>query len=129
MRWQARSWLRLAALSGLLSVAAGAFAAHGASDATARDWLRTGATYQAVHALATIACRAFTGPAGRLAGLAPAFFLGGAALFSGSLYAMALGGPHWLGAVTPVGGLLFMAGWAVLMWAAGKHQDPRPLDG
>ena len=44
----------------------------------------------------------------------------GSLLFSGSLYAMALGAPHWLGAVTPLGGLLFMAGWAMLAWAAGE---------
>ncbi|HEY0435744.1 MAG TPA: DUF423 domain-containing protein, partial [Phenylobacterium sp.] len=49
---------------------------------------------------------------------APAFFLAGVLLFSGSLYAMALGAPRWLGAVTPVGGLGFLAGWAVLAWAA-----------
>jgi uncharacterized membrane protein YgdD (TMEM256/DUF423 family) len=49
-----------------------------------------------------------------------ALFLGGAILFSGSLYAMALGAPLWLGAVTPVGGLLFMAGWATLILAAAR---------
>jgi uncharacterized membrane protein YgdD (TMEM256/DUF423 family) len=49
---------------------------------------------------------------------APAFFLAGIVLFSGSLYAMALGAPRWLGAVTPIGGLCFLAGWAALGWAA-----------
>ena len=119
MRWDRRTWMRLAALSGLISVAAGAFGAHSADNPLAEDLLKTGANYQAIHALATLACAAFAGAAARRAAFAPALFLGGAVLFSGSLYALALGGPRWLGAVTPIGGLLFMAGWAVLAWAAG----------
>jgi uncharacterized membrane protein YgdD (TMEM256/DUF423 family) len=50
-------------------------------------------------------------------------FLGGALLFSGSLYALAAGAPRWTGAITPIGGLLFLAGWAVLAWAA-RDLDP-----
>jgi uncharacterized membrane protein YgdD (TMEM256/DUF423 family) len=41
-------------------------------------------------------------------------------VFSGTLFAMALGAPRWLGAVTPLGGLSFLAGWAALAWAAGR---------
>ncbi|MBA3812357.1 MAG: DUF423 domain-containing protein [Caulobacteraceae bacterium] len=123
MRWERRDWIRPAAVSGLISVAAGAFAAHGVADPAAKDWLRTGANYQAVHALAVFACAAFTGAAARRAAFAPALFLGGTVLFSGSLYALALGAPRWLGAVTPLGGLMFMAGWAVLIWAAGGEHD------
>jgi uncharacterized membrane protein YgdD (TMEM256/DUF423 family) len=59
----------------------------------------------------------------RRARFAPAFFLAGVVLFSGSLYAMALGAPRGLGAVTPIGGLCFLAGWAVLAWAA-RDVDP-----
>jgi uncharacterized membrane protein YgdD (TMEM256/DUF423 family) len=44
--------------------------------------------------------------------------LAGSALFSGTLYAMALGAPRWLGAATPIGGALLLAGWAALAWAA-----------
>ena len=118
MRWNMRLWVMLAAISGGLSVAIGAFAAHGVADPTAKDWLRTGATYEMTHALATLACAfLITVGAGR-ARFAPAFFLAGSALFSGSLYAMALGAPRWLGAVTPIGGLLFLVGWGVLAWAA-----------
>ncbi len=117
-------WIRLAAVSGLVSVAAGAFAAHGVSDPAAREWLRTGASYEAIHALGALLCISLFGAAGGLARRVPAMFLAGTALFSGSLYAMALGAPHWLGAITPLGGLLFMAGWASLAWAAGRTEAP-----
>jgi uncharacterized membrane protein YgdD (TMEM256/DUF423 family) len=121
--WNRRLWMTLAALSGLLSVAFGAFAAHGLADPQAREWMRTGSTYQAVHGLAVIACAAFMQAGARRAALAPGFFLAGTALFSGSLYAMALGGPRLLGAVTPIGGFLFLIGWGVLVWAA-RGVDP-----
>ena len=107
----------LAALSGLVAVAAGAFAAHGA-DSRSAELLRTGALYGMTHALATIGCAAFMALGAGKARFAPAFFLGGTLLFSGSLYAMAAGAPGWLGMITPLGGLLFMAGWALLAWSA-----------
>jgi uncharacterized membrane protein YgdD (TMEM256/DUF423 family) len=127
MAWDRRLWIRLAALSGFISVAAGAFAAHGIADAGAKDWLRTGATYEAIHALATLAVAALFPPGVRRSGWPPALFLLGSLLFSGSLYAMALSGPRWLGAVTPLGGLLFLGGWATLVWAAGERSPP-PTD-
>jgi uncharacterized membrane protein YgdD (TMEM256/DUF423 family) len=117
MRWTRRVWLTLAALSGFCSVAAGAFAAHGLTD-RASEVMRTGATYEFMHALATISCAAFMQLGARRARLAPAFFLSGTVLFSGSLYALALGAPRWTGIITPFGGLLFLIGWAVLAWAA-----------
>lgn len=98
----------LAALSGGLAVIAGAFAAHGASG-TAADWLKTGAQYQLVHALGALIVARW--PTGRLPAI---LFLAGGALFAGTLYAMALGAPHWLGAVTPLGGLAMIAGWIAL---------------
>lgn len=113
-----RLWPRLAALSGFVSVAAGAFAAHGISDPVARDWIRTGASYQAIHTLAALLSLVLVSGGGLRARLPPLLFLGGATVFAGSLYAMALGGPLWLGAVTPLGGLLLLAGWASLAWAA-----------
>ena len=97
---------RLAALSAAVAIGAGAFGAH-AAHGPAVEWLRTGAMYQLIHAVAAIA-------------IAPrnprvsAVLLGGAAVFAGSLYAMALGAPHWLGAVTPVGGLAMIGGWLAL---------------
>jgi uncharacterized membrane protein YgdD (TMEM256/DUF423 family) len=121
MAWDRKLWIRLAALSGLIAVAAGAFAAHGVSAPAAKDLLHTGANYEALHALAVLAVAALFPAGARRAGWPPALFLLGSLLFSGSLYAMALGGPPWLGAVTPLGGLLFLAGWASLAWAAGER--------
>jgi uncharacterized membrane protein YgdD (TMEM256/DUF423 family) len=127
MAWDRGLWIRLAALSGLISVAAGAFAAHGVSDPAAREWLRTGSNYEAVHALAVLAVAALFPAGARRAGWPPTLFLLGSVVFSGSLYAMALGAPRWMGAVTPLGGLLLLAGWATLVWAAGE-QSPSVTD-
>ena len=108
-----RIWLTLAALSGLAAVGFGAFGAHGVTDPKARDWLATGAHYQLVHAAAAIAAVLLQGQGRRTLGAAPLFVIG-AAVFAGTLYAMALGGPRILGAVTPIGGLTMMIGWLLL---------------
>jgi uncharacterized membrane protein YgdD (TMEM256/DUF423 family) len=118
MGWTRRNWMTLAALSGLLSVVIGAFAAHGVADPQAREWLRTGASYEFMHAVASMACATFMQVGARRARFAPAFFLSGTVLFSGSLYAMALGAPHVVAIATPIGGVLFLIGWAVVVWAA-----------
>jgi uncharacterized membrane protein YgdD (TMEM256/DUF423 family) len=124
--WSRSLWMRLAALSGLCAVAIGAFAAHGVKDAKAAEWLKLGAQYQFMHAMATVACATFMNIGAARARSAPAFFLAGTAVFSGSLYAMALGAPRILGAITPIGGSLFLIGWAVLAWSAGTiDQDLR----
>ena len=115
-----RDWLALAALNALVAIAMGAFAAHGISDPKAAEWLRTGAQYGFWHTMATFASAAFMGMGAHRARFAPAFFLPGAAIFSGSLYAMAFGAPRWLGAVTPIGGVLFLCGWA---WLALSARD------
>jgi uncharacterized membrane protein YgdD (TMEM256/DUF423 family) len=111
-----RILLALAALSGFLAVALGAFAAHGASERAA-ELLRTGAHYQMVHALAVFAA-VFVAPTRRLA---PALFLVGGLLFAGSLYALAFGAPGVLGMITPLGGLCFLAGWGLLAWSAWRR--------
>lgn len=108
-----RFWLALAALSGLAAVGFGAFGAHGVADPKAREWLATGAHYQLVHAAAAIAAVLLQGQGRRTFGAAPAFVLG-AAVFAGTLYAMALGAPRILGAATPLGGLGMMLGWLLL---------------
>ncbi|MFZ0266228.1 DUF423 domain-containing protein [Caulobacter sp.] len=123
--------VRLAALSGFVAVAFGAFAAHGAQDARAAELLHTGSLYQMTHALAVfgwLAVRQITKPeAGGKTGLAtPALFLVGTLLFSGSLYALAFGAPRILGMVTPFGGLCFLAGWLLLAWRAGAIVDRAP---
>ncbi|WP_242122842.1 DUF423 domain-containing protein [Sphingobium sp. Sx8-8] len=100
----------LAALSAALAIAAGAFGAHGASSPQAAEWLRTGGIYQLIHAVAALAIM------GVARGQA-ALLLAGAAIFAFTLYAMALGAPKWLGAVTPIGGSLMIAGWLWTGWA------------
>lgn len=119
-----RDWMMLAALSGFMAVAIGAFAAHGVKDARAAELLRTGATYQFMHSMTTFACATFMQIGARRARFAPAFFLPGVLLFSGSLYALALGAPRWVGAITPLGGLSFLAGWLTLAWAARTIDRP-----
>ena len=110
-------WLTLASLSGFMAVCAGAFGAHGVSRPEAKMWLETGGHYQLIHALAVFACFAVWRPAPSKAAAAAAWlFLAGALIFSGSLYLMAFGGPRFLGAVTPIGGVLLLAGWLTLAW-------------
>lgn len=101
--------LALAALSGALAVAAGAFGAHGVSGRAA-ELLKTGGMYQLIHAVAAVAVLAQK--RGRVAAW---LFVVGGAVFAGTLYVMAFGAPRWLGAVTPVGGLMLIAGW---LWLA-----------
>ncbi len=117
-----RILLALGALSAALSVAAGAFGAHALKARLAPDLLavfETGARYQMYHAigigLAAWAATRFPGAAAAWAGW---LFLAGTILFSGSLYALALSGVRALGAVTPFGGVAFIAGWIALAIAA-----------
>jgi uncharacterized membrane protein YgdD (TMEM256/DUF423 family) len=118
MEVQARAWIALASLSGLMAVAAGAFGAHGVADPQAKAWLQTGAQYQLTHALAVFGCLVVWRMGGAPAQLAAWLFLAGGFIFSGSLYLMAFGAPRWLGAVTPIGGGLMILAWAALAWGA-----------
>lgn len=108
------NWLVMAAaLSGALAVGAGAFGAHDAGH-DAAELLKTGGHYQLVHAVAAlVAARTEARGAGWL-------FVAGGALFGVSLYALAAGAPRWTGAITPVGGLLLIAGWLSLAWSAAR---------
>lgn len=113
-----RGFAVLGSLSALLAVAAGAFGAHGMRARVPADLLavfETGARYQMYHALALLfvawAATQWPSPAIRAAGW---LFAGGTVLFSGSLYLLALTGTRWWGAVTPLGGLLFLGGWLTL---------------
>ncbi|MFW2829720.1 DUF423 domain-containing protein [Sphingomonas sp. ID0503] len=100
----------IAALSGAVAVIAGAFGAH-AAKGDAVEWLKTGGHYQLIHAVAAIL--ALTVVRGNLAA---ALFIAGGWVFGGSLYLMAAGAPRWFGAITPLGGLLLIAGWLALGW-------------
>lgn len=117
--------IHLSALNGLLAVGLGAFGAHALKPALlAHDGVETWKTaslYHLVHAVALLAVALDAdrrpGPALRPAArITFAAWLAGCALFSGSLYVMALGGPRWLGPVTPLGGAAFLLGWAALPW-------------
>lgn len=127
----AKGWIVVAALSGAISVAIGAFAAHGLDLSTeagrkAREWLQTGSQYQIIHALAIVAVVVLARNAmlnGRVAIVAQCLFFVGSVLFPGALYALALGGPRWLGAVAPIGGTAFILGWVSLALAALMKPD------
>lgn len=111
-----------AAISGGISVAAGAFGAHALKARLAPDLLavfETGARYEMYHALGMgLAAWAASRFSGAAAGWAGGLFLAGTVLFSGSLYALALTGVRGLGLVTPFGGVAFVAGWIALALAA-----------
>jgi uncharacterized membrane protein YgdD (TMEM256/DUF423 family) len=115
-----RASLTFAALLGFLCVALGAFGAHGLQDPQAQAWMRTGAEYGFVHVLASFACLSLMRAGASGARFAPRFFLPGVVIFTGTLAGLALGGPRWLGAVTPLGGVLFLIGWGVLAYSARK---------
>ncbi|PWK81371.1 DUF423 domain-containing protein [Fulvimonas soli] len=105
----------LVGLAGASAVLLGAFGAHaleGVLDARGRELWRTATAYHFWHALA-LAIASFA-PAGRARRCALLGFGLGIVLFGGSLYALALGAPRWCGAVTPLGGLAFVAGWIAL---------------
>lgn len=117
-----RLFFALGALSALVGVAAGAFGAHGLEARISPDRLeiwKTAAHYQLIHALGLLAVGwAVTRWPTALAGTAGWLLVAGTVLFSGSLYALSLTGVRWLGAITPFGGLAFLAGWACLAWVA-----------
>ena len=117
-----KTFLLIAALLGFIGVALGAFGAHGLRGRLSPEMLavfETGVRYQMYHTLALLATGLI---AARLGGwlvtAAGWFFVAGVVLFSGSLYALALSGVTVLGAITPLGGLAFLIGWALLAYAA-----------
>jgi uncharacterized membrane protein YgdD (TMEM256/DUF423 family) len=119
--------IAVAAVCGFLGVALGAFGAHGLramlasveNGAERLAWWETGARYHLTHALA-IGLAAFVHERrpSRLAYASAAAFVIGIVVFAGTLYAMALGAPRWLGAITPIGGVSLLAAWAMLGIAA-----------
>ncbi len=122
-----KGFLMWGAVSGGVAVAAGAFGAHALAEKLPADRLavfETAARYQMYHALALLAisCRPASVQSRRLA-VAGVLFVAGTVLFSGSLYALALTGIRWLGAVTPVGGVSWLAAWALLVVAAARGES------
>ncbi|CAN5893301.1 hypothetical protein BH11MYX2_BH11MYX2_09840 [soil metagenome] len=117
----ARSTLvALGALNGAIAVAAGAFGAHGLREKLEPRMLEifeTAARYQMYHALAIVLCGVLATRGSTQAGW---LFQIGIIVFSGSLYALSLSGVKVLGAITPIGGLALIAGWAWLAWSAWR---------
>jgi uncharacterized membrane protein YgdD (TMEM256/DUF423 family) len=113
-----RLFFSIGSLSAGLAVAAGAFGAHALRARLSPGDLaifETAARYQMYHALALLAVAwATTRWPGALGGWAGWLFVAGTVVFSGSLYALVLTGQRWLGAVTPIGGVCFLAGWICL---------------
>ncbi|MEW6542435.1 MAG: DUF423 domain-containing protein [Nitrospirota bacterium] len=123
-----RAFLPAGAVMAGLSVAAGAFGAHSLKAVLSPEQMtvfETAARYQMYHALGLVAVGVL-GQAGcggdRLIRAAGWLFFLGILLFSGSLYLVTLTGIRWLGAVTPLGGAAFLAGWGTLAWAAIKSK-------
>ena len=117
------SILRVAAVSGFLAVCFGAFGAHSleallAKNATAAIW-QTAVDYQFFHTLALLVL-AFAPLPGRLLMRVTLLWAGGILIFSGSLYILSITGIRWLGAITPIGGVLFLAGWVSLVFSRTK---------
>ncbi len=109
---------------GCVAVILGAFGAHalkGQVTVEALGWWKTAVQYQMWHALAVVGLGLSRW--GRRAFLPAMLFVAGVVIFSGTLYAMALGAPRWLGAITPLGGLLLIGGWALLAWRAMQRSS------
>jgi uncharacterized membrane protein YgdD (TMEM256/DUF423 family) len=116
-----RTFLLAGALAGLVGVGFGAFGAHGLRGRLSAEMLavfETGVRYQMYHALALMALAAISDRLnGRLIEAAGWLFIAGIVVFSGSLYVLAVTGVTVLGAITPIGGVAFLAGWACLVLA------------
>lgn len=125
MKSASRSLLIAAGLLGFTGVALGAFGAHGLKAALAEtgqqgNWEKA-VFYQLVHAVALLGVVNWPNQAASRVGIC---WIGGVALFSGSLYWMALGGPvKFLWPVTPLGGLALLSGWLLLTWGAIRQTD------
>ncbi|WP_428750491.1 MULTISPECIES: DUF423 domain-containing protein [Vibrio] len=136
-RQSSRLFIVTAALFGLISVALGAFAAHGLKALLPPyllDVFQTGVTYQFLHTLALLFC-ALLMVNTRHANSQKAFhraaicFIIGILFFSGSLYALALTGVKWFGPITPLGGVMFMLGWGFLALGGYRMTDETTKDG
>lgn len=109
------------AVLGALGVAAGAFGAHGLKERLTEYQLglwNTAVQYQLWHALALLGVGVLARVSGGGFGASTQLFLWGVVVFSGTLYALALGGPGWLGAITPIGGAALIGGWVMLALGA-----------
>jgi uncharacterized membrane protein YgdD (TMEM256/DUF423 family) len=122
---QANLFITFASVSGFLAVALGAFGAHGLKNRLPADLLavwHTAVQYQFWHTLALLGVGILLnqGLSSRWLNVSGWLFAAGIVIFSGSLYALSLSGVRWLGAITPIGGVLWLAAWACLFYASTK---------
>jgi uncharacterized membrane protein YgdD (TMEM256/DUF423 family) len=122
----AKTFLMVAAISGLLAVIIGAFGAHGLKARISEDLMvvyQTGVQYHFYHTLVLliVGVLLIQYPQASLLHWSGYLFIAGMIIFSGSLYILALTGVKWLGAITPIGGVAFIAGWLTLALAAYHH--------
>ena len=118
-------FLLLAALSGFIGVAMGAFGAHGLKHLLSEHYLdiyKTAVSYQMWHSLLLVIIAML--PQHKWLSWAGWCLIAGILLFSGSLYALTILNLSWLGMITPFGGLAFLGGWALLGWYAYQQQKP-----
>ena len=111
-------WMFVAAASGALAVAAGAFGAHGLRARVAVEQLQawtTASQYHLLHSVVLLALALYAAQSGREIQWPAILFTIGIVLFSGSIYLLVLTPAKWLGPVTPVGGLFLVAGWVSLL--------------
>ena len=114
-------WLAVASILGTLGVVMGAFGAHALRGRLTPDQLAslgTAVQYHLLHSVALLALALWASAAGRSIQLPAALFSAGIVLFSGSIYGLLLTDQRWLGPVTPLGGLCFIAGWLSLLLLA-----------
>jgi uncharacterized membrane protein YgdD (TMEM256/DUF423 family) len=113
------AWIVVAAASGALAVAAGAFGAHGLRGRISPELLstwNTAAQYHLLHSVVLLALGLFAVSTQKSVSIPAGLFALGILLFSGSLYGLVLAQQTWLGPVTPMGGVLLIAGWVALLW-------------
>ncbi|CRI64492.1 conserved membrane hypothetical protein [Thiocapsa sp. KS1] len=124
-----RFWLMTGAAGGFLTVALGAFGAHGLRDLVSAERLANWATathYLGLHALAILACGLWLlqRPDDRLIHRAAGAFMVGILLFSGSLFALVLTDQRAIGMITPIGGLFLLVAWSLLLVGAWRVRGP-----
>lgn len=123
---QANWAIQLAAISGFLSVALGAFGAHGLKNRLTAEMMaiyQTAVEYHFYHTLALLLTGVLLSVWGKSTALTTASiaYVAGIVIFCGSLYLLSITGIRWLGAITPIGGVAFLLGWLSLFWAAFKE--------
>lgn len=125
----AKQIIQSAAILGALAVAIGAFGAHGLKDILAEtgraETFETAVKYHFYHSLAIfmIGILAIAKPTWKQLSTAVILMMVGILIFSGSLYTLSLTGITWLGAITPLGGVAFIAGWVMVFLGASKNNS------